>query len=103
MLLSWPVKDHPGRLVIQVPVNVSFASSVRIQIGESEPGIATNFARCMPSGCFAELETKDDVLKKFRSATGAVKLSFADASGRDVSVPLSLNGFNQAYDALLKE
>jgi len=26
-----------------------------------------------------------------------------DAGGHDVSVPLSFNGFNQAFDALLKE
>ena len=47
--------------------------------------------------------SKDDVLKKFRTASGAGKLSFADAGGHDVSVPLSFNGFNQAFDALLKE
>ena len=40
--------------------------------------------------------SKDDVLKKFRTASGAGKLSFADAGGHDVSVPLSFNGFNQA-------
>jgi invasion protein IalB len=40
---------------------------------------------------------------KGRAAAGAGKLSFADAGGHEVSVPLSFNGFNQAFDALLKE
>lgn len=38
-----------------------------------------------------------------RAASGAGKLSFADAGGHDVTVPLSSNGFNQAFDALAKE
>ena len=42
-------------------------------------------------------------MKKFRAASGVGKLIFADASGRDVAVPLSFNGFAQAFDALSKE
>jgi len=41
--------------------------------------------------------------RTIRAAAGAGKLSFADAGGREVSVPLSFNGFNRAFDALLKE
>jgi invasion protein IalB len=38
-----------------------------------------------------------------RAASGAGKLSFADAAGHDVSVPISFNGFAQALDALVRE
>jgi invasion protein IalB len=96
-------KDQPTRLVIQVPVNVSFAAYVRVQIGDADPALAVPFTRCLPSGCFADFDLKDDTLKKFRSAGSPGKLTFADSSGRDLSVPLSFNGFGQAYDALLKE
>ncbi len=82
-------------------VNASFSTNVRIQTGDAEAGIAAPFARCTPNGCFADFDIKDDVLKKFRTATGAGKLFFADAGGNDVSVPLSFNGFNQAFDTLL--
>ena len=98
-----PAKDRPSRLMVQVPVNISFSSNVRIQIGDSDPVLAAPFARCVPAGCFAEFDIKDDTLKKFRSATAAGKLSFADATGHDLSVPFSFNGLGQAYDALLKE
>jgi len=57
----------------------------------------------VPAGCFSEFELRDDVLKKFRAASGAGKLSFPDAGGHDVAVPLSFKGFAQAYDALAKE
>jgi invasion protein IalB len=98
-----PVKGQPVRLVVQVPVNVSFATTVRIQTSDSDPGIAAPFARCLSAGCFAEFDIKDDVLKKLRAATGSGKVSFADGGGHEISVPLSFNGFNQAYEALVKE
>jgi invasion protein IalB len=101
-----PVKGQPVKLLVQVPVNVSFATSVRVRTDDSDPGVTVAFARCLPVGCFAEFDLKDDVLRKIRT-TGGVggigKLSFADATGRDVTVPLSFKGFVQAYDALSRE
>ena len=98
-----PTKGQPVRLVVQSPVNVSFASSMRIQISDSDPGIAAPFARCVPVGCFADFDLKDDLLKKFTGASGTGKLTFVDAGGHDVAVPVSFNGFAQAFDALSKE
>jgi invasion protein IalB len=98
-----PVKGQPVKLIVQVPVNVSFATNVHIQTSDSDPGYVAPFARCMPAGCFAEFDLKDDVLKKLMAASGAGKLSFADAGGHDVNVPLSFKGFSQAYEALAKE
>jgi invasion protein IalB len=98
-----PEKGQPVRLIVQVPVNASFRSNVRIQTGDNDPGVAAPFANCMPTGCFAEFDLKEDALKKLRLATGAGKFSFADASGRDISVPISFNGFSQAFDALAKK
>jgi invasion protein IalB len=98
-----PTKDQARRLIVQVPVNVSFSTHVRIQINEADQGLDTPFARCTPNGCFAEMELKDETLKKFRSASGPGKLSFADAGGHNVAVPLSFNGFSPAFDALIAE
>ncbi len=101
--VAHPVKAQPVKLVVQVPVNVAFSTSVRIQTGDGDPGIAAPFARCLPAGCFADFDLKEETLKKFRAAFGAGKLSFADAGGHDITVPLSFNGFGQAFDALAKE
>jgi invasion protein IalB len=101
--VAQPVKGQPVRLSVQVPVNASFAANVRVQTSDADPGIAAPFARCLPGGCFADFDLKDDVLKKLRAASGAGKLSFADAAGHDVSVPVSFNGFAQAFDALARE
>ena len=98
-----PTKEQPTKLIVQVPVNASFATPVRVQTADADPGMTSPFARCVPGGCFAEFDLKEETLKKLRAATGVGKLSFADAGGHDVAVPLSFNGFAQAYEALLKE
>jgi len=98
-----PAKGHPTRLVVQLPVNVSFGASVRIRTGDGDPGIAAPFARCAPNGCFADFELKDEVMRKLRAASGVGKLSFADAGGREIDVPISFKGFNQAFEALAKD
>ncbi len=101
--VAHPTKGQPIKLAVQVPVNVSIATNVRIQISDSDPGVAAPFARCIPAGCFADFEIRDDNLKKFTSVSGVGKLSFADGNGHELVVPLSFNGFKQAFDALEKE
>jgi invasion protein IalB len=87
--IAHPVKGQPIKLVVQVPVNVSFATSVRIQTSDTDPGFVAPFARCLPVGCFAEFDIKDELLKKLTAASAAGKLSFTDGGGHDISVPLS--------------
>jgi invasion protein IalB len=101
--VAQPVKGQVVKLIVQLPVNASFAANVRIQTGDADPGVAAPFARCIPGGCFADFDLKDDVLKKFRASSAAGKLTFADAGGHDVAVPISFNGFAQAFDALARE
>jgi invasion protein IalB len=101
--VAHPTKGQPVRLVVQVPVNVSFGKNVHIQTSDVDLGIVAPFARCIPNGCFADFDIKDDILKKLRTATGTGKLTFADSTGHDVVVPLSFNGFNQAFEALARE
>jgi invasion protein IalB len=103
VIIPHPVKGQPVKLVVEVPVNVSFASNARIRSDDADAGLAAPFARCLPAGCFAEFDLKDDMLKKYRATSSVGKLSFADAGGHEIDVPLSLKGFAQAYDALLRE
>jgi invasion protein IalB len=98
-----PTAGQPVRLMVQVPINASFATGVLIQTGDDDPGLTAPFARCVPAGCFADFDIREDALKKFRAASGVGKLSFADAGAHTVTVPLSFNGFGQAFDVLAKE
>jgi invasion protein IalB len=98
-----PQKGQPVKLIAQVPVNASFATEVRLQPAENEAALQVPFANCTPNGCFAEFDLKDDAIRKLKAAAGAGKLSFADAGGHDVTVPVSFNGFGQAFDALARK
>ena len=98
-----PQKGQPVKLIVQVPVNASFSTQVHIQTSDADPGIIAPFTNCNPNGCFAEFDLKEDILNKLREASGTGKISFADAGGHDVTVPLSFNGFAQAFDALAKK
>lgn len=100
--IAHPVRGQPVRLTVQVPINVSFATSVRIQTADNDPGMTAPFARCVPTGCFADFELRDDLLKKLRAADGTGKLSFADSGGHEIHIPVSFKGFNQAFEALAK-
>ncbi len=101
--IAHPEKGQPVKLSIQVPVNASFSTAVRIQTADDDPGVQAPFANCTPNGCFAEFDLREDILKKFRAATKVGKLSFADAAGHDIAVPISFNGFSQALEALIKK
>jgi invasion protein IalB len=98
-----PAKGQPIKLVVQVPPSITVSTTVRIQTADADPGITAPFARCAPTGCFADFEIKDDVLKRFRAASGNGKITYADVGGHDVVIPLSFSGFNQAFEALAKE
>jgi invasion protein IalB len=98
-----PEKGLPEKLIVQVPINVSFATSVRIQTSDEDPGLAMPFATCTPNGCFALFDLKDDIVKKFRAGSGTGSFSFADSTGHVNKIPVSFNGFGQAFEALVKK
>lgn len=103
IVVDKPVKGHPVKLGVQLPVNVTIAGNVRLQTSATDAGIAAPFDVCIPAGCIARFDIKDDILQKFRAADGAGKITFKDSGGHDIAVPLSFKGFHQALDALTKE
>jgi invasion protein IalB len=92
-----PEKGRPVKLIVQVPVIASFASPVRFQTGEANPELTAPFASCVPNGCFAQFDLNEETMKRLRAASMAGmagKLSFPDASGHEIVVPVSSNGFS---------
>ena len=97
-----PAKGQPARLIIQVPVNVSLSAPVRIS-ADNKDHMTVPFHRCIPAGCFADTDIKEDEIRRFRAETAAGKLLYKDSADRDVTIPLSFKGFGQAFDALVKQ
>lgn len=95
---------EPVRVTAVMPVSVSFPSSVQITMGEKDAKpVELPWRRCLPTGCFAETAPGDDVLKQWRKASEPGRILFRDAAGRDLALPLSARGLDQALDALAKE
>lgn len=95
---------EPVRVTAVMPVSVSFPSSVQITMGEKDAKpLELPWRRCLPTGCFAETAPSDDVLKQWRKASEPGRILFRDAAGRDLALPLSARGLDQALDALAKE
>jgi len=98
-----PPKGETPKLFVQLPVNASFAAPIKILVDGKDSGVTTPFRRCVPAGCFGELELKEDLQKKIRASTEPGKVVFNDAGDHEVAIPLSFKGFAQAYEALLKQ
>jgi invasion protein IalB len=103
VVVPQPRTGQPLKFVVQVPANATLTTNVRIQTVDADPGIAAPFARCGPTGCFADFELGDAVLRKFRTASGTGMITYADFTGHAVTVPLALSGFDQAFEALAKQ
>ncbi|UZF93431.1 invasion associated locus B family protein [Bosea sp. NBC_00550] len=95
---------EPVRITAVMPASVSFPSSVQIFMGEKDAKpVDLPWRRCLPTGCFADVVPGDDVLKQWRKATEQGRILFKDAAGRELALPLSSRGLDQALDALAKE
>ena len=90
------------RIVVVLPNNVTFAGPVQMSVDEKDKAVDLTYRRCLPSGCFADTEARDDILVKWRAQTGRGRLAFKDGSNRDLTLPFSFRGLAQALDAMAK-
>jgi invasion protein IalB len=96
-------KSEPLRIVFEVPINVWLPAGVRLASGKDSDFVSAAFKRCLGTGCFADAELKDDVVKKLRSESENGKLLFKDAVQKDVALPVSFKGFAVAFDSIFKQ
>lgn len=96
------IAGHPLLLVVQVPVNVWLATGVKLDINKQDAGLAGAFDRCIPAGCFANIDLKTPQVKQFGTTVQPGKIVYKDGAGRDVAIPLSFKGFAAAFEALMK-
>ena len=95
-------KNEPLKIVFEVPINVWLRTGVTLKADEKYSFISASYSRCLPMACFADIEIKDDVIKKLRALKTNGKLQFKDAGQQDIAIPVSFKGFGEAYDAMQK-
>ena len=96
-------KGDPIKVVFQLPINIWIPAGVTFVYDAKEPALPATYRWCVPAGCFADIDLKDDLVKKLRVRTLPGRFEFKDAGQRPVAIPISFKGFGQAFDALAKE
>jgi invasion protein IalB len=90
-------------LTVLLPLNISFDKAPSLGIeGDDVKAVNLTLRRCIPAGCFADAKIEASLLSDFRSAQKPGRLSFTDASGHGLVLPLSFRGLSQALDNLNK-
>ena len=96
-------KGEPVKIVFQLPINIWIPAGVKLVYDAKEAALPASYRWCVPAGCFADIDLKDDLVKKLRVRTLPGRFEFKDAGQRAVAIPISFKGFGQAFDALAKE
>ncbi len=91
-------------LLVLLPNNVSFPSSVQIKTDDKDIwGMDVPWQRCIPGACFAETILKDSDLIRWRSLDSMGKITFKDALSNEVGISFSFHGLAQALDEFAKQ
>src|SRR5262249_42262313 len=92
------------RLTILVPPAISLARAPSVGVANATtPHFDLAWRRCLPNGCFADVQVGQELLKILRSRNEPMQVTFKDAGERDVNLPLSMRGLVASLDALAKE
>ena len=93
----------PLRLTIALPPNVSLTSGVRVALDDKDDNPAElTWKRCVPGGCFAEADIRDEHLKAWRAQSGTGQIRYVAASDQPLRVAFSFRGLGVALENLAK-
>lgn len=90
-----------SRLRVYVPHGVFLDSGLGFSIGD-QPLQVYQFETCLQAGCFALVTIDTATLEQLRNNENG-EVVVVPAAGSPVTVPYSLNGFSEGYDALVQE
>jgi invasion protein IalB len=92
------------RLTLLVPPAISLGRGPTLGIaGAATPHFDLVWRRCLPNGCFADVQVGPELLKLLRSRSEPMQFTFKDAGEHDAVLPFSFRGLVPALDALGKE
>jgi invasion protein IalB len=86
-------------LTVQVGTNIAIPEPVRLMIDE-QAALNLAFRRCLPRGCFAELQIPDSDILNFAQRAEAGRFDYRSADGAALSIPVSLRGLAPSLEAL---
>lgn len=90
-----------SRLRVIVPHGVFLDPGLGFSVGD-QPLKIYQYETCMPVGCFADVPLDTEMLGYLRNNMNG-QVVVVPAEGSPVTVPYSLSGFSEGYDALVQE
>jgi invasion protein IalB len=88
---------------VLLPVNVSFPSSVSMAVDEKDDAPAELvWKQCISVGCLAQVEVKDEALKRWRGQSGRGQIRFVTSAKQSVIFAFSFRGLSAALENLAK-
>lgn len=93
--------ESPFLIVIQVPQGVWLPSDIMVKVAETGEPLRLEYKRCAQI-CIAEATLDAAAVDAMKAAVDAGSFTFQDGTQREVSLPLSFNGFGAALDASLQ-
>jgi invasion protein IalB len=91
--------DQKSRLLrVVAPLGVLLPAGLGLKIDQADIGRA-GFVRCLTTGCVAEVVMEDPLVNQLKDGKTATFIVFQTPE-EGIGIPVSLNGFGQAFDAL---
>lgn len=94
----YDVKSQPPQRFMRflMPLSLLLQPGIRFAVdqGQAVPG---RYTLCLPNGCFAESQVKDDVINAFKKGT-TLNVSAQNPTGRELTFAVPAAGFGKAFD-----
>jgi invasion protein IalB len=91
--------DQKSRLLrVVAPLGVLLPAGLGLKIDQTDIGRA-GFVRCLTTGCVAEVVMEDYLVNQMKGGQTATFIVFQTPE-EGIGIPVSLNGFGPAFDAL---
>jgi invasion protein IalB len=90
--------DQTPTVIVSLPLGISLPPGITIQIDD---GKKANFPveRCQPEGCRAGMKLREATIDQLTAGT-QLTITFHDGERKPITVPLSLDGFAESFQAL---
>ncbi|WP_026791963.1 invasion associated locus B family protein [Pleomorphomonas oryzae] len=99
VVVGRPDPDKPAQIVIQLPPGVWLPDGASLTVPGGKAPVRAEFKQCLQV-CFAQADIDDATIAAMKAADKPATLSVVDAQRRPVTLPISLNGFKAAEEAM---
>jgi hypothetical protein len=94
----YEVKSQPPQRFMRflMPLSLLLQPGIRFAVDQGQP-VQGRYTLCLPNGCFAEAQVKDDVTNAFKKGT-TLNISAQNPTGRELTFAVPAAGFAKSFD-----